>query len=84
MGESGDLGAIQLYKADNNAQYTSPMIQNELIGIIGKKVLESIVAEINEGMAITLLCDETPTHKREYLSICVRHVKEQIKVCKNY
>jgi hypothetical protein len=69
-----------LLNAPDNANYLSPQIQNEMITILGNTVLKKVVEEINQSLCITLMADETGTHAREYLSICIRHLSEEIKV----
>jgi hypothetical protein len=61
-----------------NCKYTSPMIQNELIEIIGRDVIQqSIISEVAESKFFTILADEVTTHNVEELSLCFRFVDKQ-------
>lgn len=58
-----------------NAIYTSPDVQNELIAIIAELVRNQIVAEVNSSDGFTLLVDGTKDrNNNEIISIAVRYV----------
>lgn len=59
----------------NNAMYTSPDVQNELIAIMTELVRKQIVEEVNSSDGFTLLVDGTKDrNKNEIISIAVRYV----------
>ena len=58
-----------------NAKYTSPTIQNEILGIASTMVVEEIVAEANESF-ISVVADEScDISGKEQLSIVLRYIK---------
>ena len=58
----------------NNAKYTSPDIQNDLLSVMGSIVLERISIEVQEAQYYSLLVDETKdVSKTEQISIMVRY-----------
>lgn len=61
-----------------NAQYTSPLIQNELIQICGSIIKEEIVKKVNAATCFSVMADETTDiSQKEQLSICLRYVDEE-------
>ena len=63
--------------AKQNAKYTSNTIQNELVSISGKLVLESVAKDVNNAQFWSILADETQDRaKREQLVIVVRYITE--------
>ena len=62
-----------------NAKYTSPEIQNEIIEIMAESVQEQIVQEIaqSDGDCFSIQGDGTRDKNNiEHLSVCVRYVKD--------
>ena len=62
-----------------NAKYTSPEIQNEMIEIMAESVQEQIVQEIaqSDGDCFSIQGDGTRDKNNiEHLSVCVRYVKD--------
>lgn len=58
-------------------QYTSPMIQNELIDICGNIIIEKIVSKMNSAECFTVLADETTDISgKEQFSLCARYVDD--------
>ena len=60
----------------------SPISQNELIEIIGKRIIQKkIVEEIKHAQYHSVLANEVTSSSEEILSICIRHVnkKKQIR-----
>ena len=58
-----------------NVKYTSPIIQNEILGIASTMVVEELVAEANESF-ISVVADEScDISGKEQLSIVLRHTK---------
>ena len=56
-----------------NATYLSPDIQNELIRIIGKEIMQSgIVEEIKDAKFFSTMADEATAHNKEQCAFCVR------------
>ena len=64
-----------------NATYMSPQTQNEIIDIIGKKVIQkNLVEEVNRAKFFSILADEVTSHNQEQLALCVRFVDEKNEV----
>jgi hypothetical protein len=62
-------------KRPKNATYMSPEVQNDMIDIVGKAVVATIVGEINGSGAYSIMVDETmDVSKVEQVSFCVRYV----------
>ena len=60
-----------------NAAYLSPDIQNELIHIIGKEIIQSgIVEEIKDAKFFSIMADEATTHT-EQCACCVTFVDKE-------
>ena len=61
--------------------YTSPDIQNEIIKILGKHVLQGITKELQSSPFLTVMADETTDcSNKEQVTIVVRHVAENLEV----
>lgn len=61
--------------AKNNALYSSPRVQNEIISIIGKLIQDNIVREVSKAVFFSVLADETSDiSQTEQFSLCVRFV----------
>ena len=59
--------------AMRNCTYKSPKIQNDIIEIIGKDIIQKkIVSEITEARFYSILADEVTSHNKEELSLCIR------------
>ena len=57
-----------------NATYLSPDIQNELITLIGEKVLSSICSGVEDASCFAVIADETTNKStKSQLSIVVRY-----------
>jgi hypothetical protein len=73
-----DFDAWMKSRPKNDATYTSPDIQNDIIDIIVKKAivgLSTIVSEINETRVYSIMLDETmDVSKVVQVSFCVRYV----------
>lgn len=55
--------------------YLSPQTQNEIIDIIGKRIIQnSIVAEVKQAPFYSILVDEVTSFNRESMPLCVRFV----------
>lgn len=81
--DSGDntlndhLLRIEAMPSNRSTSYTSPKIQNELIEICGKVILNKIVSKCNEAECFSLLADETTDISGiEQLSLCVRYIEK--------
>lgn len=67
---------VILQQPTKATKYLSPMIHNELIGLLASKVKESLLDEIRNAAFFSILLDTAPdVSKREQLSICFRYVK---------
>ena len=61
----------------SHAHWTSPSIQNELIGILSDHVLGRILTDIKSCKFLSIIVDETSNiSKVEQVSICIRYVFE--------
>ncbi|XP_014673689.1 PREDICTED: 52 kDa repressor of the inhibitor of the protein kinase-like [Priapulus caudatus] len=61
--------------AKKNATYISPQSQNELIDVIGHKIIrETILEEVRKTRWFSVMCDEATSHNAELMSLCVRFV----------
>lgn len=59
-----------------NASYTSPDIQNEIIGIMADMVRNKIVEQVNSADYFMLLADGMKDkNKNEIISIGLRYIK---------
>ena len=60
-----------------HSQWTSPMIQNELLEIMMNIVLQNITKDVNESVYFSIIVDETADISRtEEVSICLRYLKD--------
>ena len=58
-----------------NSKYTSPEIQNELLGVMADMVMQTISNEVQKAGIYSLLADETKDiSRKEQLSIVLRYV----------
>jgi hypothetical protein len=56
-----------------DGKYESPQVVNEIIGIMGQKVLQSLIAEIQCQRYFSLITDETrDISNRQQLFVCIR------------
>ena len=78
LAEAGDdVIAGHLNSAANNAKYTSPQIQNEMISIIGSSIQEIISKQVREAEVFSILMDETTdVSHREQVAMFVRFVQD--------
>lgn len=61
-----------------NATYLSPRIQNDVIEIIGCKIIqEKIVQEIKEAEFFAVMADEVSSHCSEMMPVCIRYVANE-------
>ena len=59
--------------AMKNCNYKFPKIQNDIIEIIGKDIIQKkILSEIKEARFFSILADEVTSHNKEELSLCIR------------
>lgn len=61
---------------DKSAQYMSPQIQNELLSVLSKMILNDILKEIRKAKFFAIMADEATLHNDEQLSLCLRFVDE--------
>ncbi len=71
-----------LEHATDNAKYSSPMIQNEMIQLCEGYIREKILSCIPKYWS--LKADETQGSTTEQLSICVRYVSNVGEVCEDF
>ena len=59
------------------ATYISPTIQNEIIHIIGKHLIQArLVKDIKNAEFFTIMADDVTSHNVEQMALCVRFVDE--------
>jgi hypothetical protein len=64
-----------LETTNKNSTYLSPSIQNEIISICNKLILEHLVANVNKSKSFTILADETTDiSNKEQMTLCVCYV----------
>ena len=62
-----------------NITYISPHTQNEIIDIIGKRMIQkSIVDEVIQARFYSIMVDEVTSHNQELMPLCVRFVDMHI------
>ena len=77
------LQLMYLATADKNAMYTSPDIQNQIIGILDHPVRETILKKVRSSLCYTLIADEvTDCSNKEQLCIVLRYVESMTSVIK--
>lgn len=60
MAKNGDtILSDHLLTAGKNATYLSPVIQNEMIIIVGNSVRDCILREVRDSGLLSILMDET-------------------------
>ena len=76
---------ILLHQLLKKATYLSPIIQNEIINIIGFDILQAdLINEIKELKLFSVLGDEVENHKVEQLPICIRFVDKNNKISEEF
>ncbi len=66
---------IQSMLEKKTDKYTSPIIQNEMLQIMGLKILRDIADSLQKAKYFSLMADEvTDTSNREQVAICIRWV----------
>ena len=61
-----------------DVSYMSPTSQNELIEIIGKRIIQKkFIEEIKDAQYHSVLADEVTNSNNEILSICIRYVNKE-------
>ncbi|CAB4021665.1 zinc finger MYM-type 1-like, partial [Paramuricea clavata] len=64
-----------LSSSADNARYTSPEIQNQMIEIVGSSIVNEIIRRVKEAELYAIMADETPDNsKTEQLSLLIRYV----------
>ena len=64
--------------AMKNCCYTSPKIQNELIDIIGRDIIQrSLINEVGQAKFFTIMADEVTSHNMQQSSMCFQFVDQQ-------
>ena len=67
-------------KLENKHQWTSPIIQNELLAILADQVVMRIVKDVQESEMFAIILDETSDISRiEQVSLCLSYVADGIK-----
>ena len=77
--------SFENWKIKRGKMYTSPDIQNEIIGILGLHVLRDIRNDITMSPFISILIDEaTDLSNREQLTAVVRFVNDELEVSEEF
>ena len=64
-----------------NSTYLSPEIQNEMIGVIGNKIIQHrIVQEVKDAQFYTIIVDEVTSHNTEMMPVCIRFVDKDLSI----
>lgn len=78
---SNDVPELKEYLAMNGRKWLSGEIQNEILALFSRSILEPILDEIRSSDFFSILLDETPdSGKLEQISICVRVVSKTFKI----
>lgn len=78
---SNDIPELKEYLTASGRKWLSADIQNEILAIFSRSLLESILDEIRASDYFSILLDETPdSSKLEQISICVRVVSKKFKI----
>ena len=73
--ETDPVMAEYLQEAPKNAQYTSKIILNELVTVVGDRIRESIINEVKDVKFYCIIADEvTDISNNEELSLVVHHL----------
>ena len=65
----------------HNATYVSPRIQNEIIDVIGKSIIQkSLLNEVKEANFFAIMVDEITSFNNELMPLCVRFVDANNKI----
>ena len=58
-----------------NATYLSPHIQNEIIDILGRKIIQQgLVDDVKKAKFFSIMADEITSFNKEIMPLCVRYV----------
>ena len=77
------LDHIQL--SSRNVTYMSPLIQNEIIEIIGQDItLKNLLEEIKAAKLYSILADEVTSHNKEQLALCALFIDKKNDVRENF
>lgn len=69
--------AQKLVQIPQNAKYTSPLLQNEIINILAEMVRDEITDEVKEAGEFSVMADETKdVSKKEQISLVLRYYNE--------
>jgi len=64
-----------------NATYISPQTQNEMIDVLGKRMIHtSLVDEIKSARLYTIMVDEVTSHNTELMPLCVMFVDCELNI----
>ena len=75
IGNHDQIVGKGIKEGPQNSKYTSPGIQNELLGVKGNMVLHTISNEVQKAGIYSLLADDTKDiSRKEQLSIVLRYV----------
>ena len=75
------LPELQQFSESKIAKYTSPTIQNEIINLISKQIINSNLP----SKFYAIICDETmDLSRKEMLALCLRKVDDGLNVHENF
>ena len=75
MARHDPIVSDRLQNGPQNAKYTSPLIQNTIIGIMASKIRQKICSSVQNAGYYSIMVDETKDQsKQEQLSVVVRYI----------
>ena len=72
-----DLAGVVLENAPQNAKYTSPIIQKEILHILASNVRNAIREEIEDAKFCILVDKAQDESKREQMAIILRFIDKE-------
>ena len=69
-----EVAAIVLEKARQNASYSSPQIQKEILHVFSQKVKNTIREEISNAKFCLLVDEASDVSKKEHMAIVLRYI----------
>ena len=66
---------IQFVRMTGNANYTCPMMQNEIFAVASSKVVEEMIFKADELYVFVVAHESTDVSGKKQLSIVLRHIK---------
>ena len=65
--------------------YTSPQIQNEILEMLSREVLQSILTSVGKSNIFSILADEsTDISSKQQLSFCIRYISDEFEAVEDF